>query len=127
MRNLLRIVDGFGGYLVGFLVAVLSRQRQRLGDHLDQLQHGAGVPEAQLQPAGILRTDQPMLVALHRKRHDGTGRDRIERVAATQLVRFGDGLKLLEFASSSCATMTALAILLADGNNRGGGDLPTSL
>jgi uncharacterized RDD family membrane protein YckC len=34
IRNLLRIVDGLGVYLVGFLVAVLSRQRQRLGDHL---------------------------------------------------------------------------------------------
>lgn len=37
--------------------------------------------------------------------------------------RAGDGLKLLEFACSSNATMTCLAILLADGNGRGGGDL----
>lgn len=37
--------------------------------------------------------------------------------------RFGDGLKLLEFGCSSNGTMTGLAILLADGNNRGGGDL----
>jgi hypothetical protein len=35
----------------------------------------------------------------------------------------GDGLKLLEFACSASGTLTALAILLADGNNRGGGDL----
>jgi len=35
----------------------------------------------------------------------------------------GDGYKLLEFGSSASGTMTALAILLADGNNRGGGDL----
>jgi hypothetical protein len=35
----------------------------------------------------------------------------------------GDGLKLLEFACSVEGTLTALAILLADGNNRGGGDL----
>ena len=35
----------------------------------------------------------------------------------------GDGLKLLEFGLSSCGTMTAMAILLADGNGRGGGDL----
>ena len=35
----------------------------------------------------------------------------------------GDGLKLLEFASSGCGTLSALAILLADGNGRGGGDL----
>ena len=35
----------------------------------------------------------------------------------------GDGLKLLEFASGSCGTLAALAILLADGNGRGGGDL----
>jgi len=36
---------------------------------------------------------------------------------------FNDGAKLLEFGSSSCSTLTALAVLLADGNNRGGGDL----
>ena len=39
--------------------------------------------------------------------------------------RFGDGLKLLEFGNSSSGTMTALALLLADGNGRGGGDLHT--
>jgi len=39
--------------------------------------------------------------------------------------RFGDGLKLTEFGCSSNGTMTALAILLADGNGRGGGDLET--
>lgn len=37
--------------------------------------------------------------------------------------RCGDGLKLLEFACGGIGTMTALAVLLADGNNRGGGDL----
>ena len=37
--------------------------------------------------------------------------------------KFGDGLKMLEFGSSGCGTMTALAILLADGNGLGGGDL----
>lgn len=37
--------------------------------------------------------------------------------------KLGDGLKLLEFGTSSNGTLTALAILLADGNNRGGGDL----
>jgi len=36
---------------------------------------------------------------------------------------FGDGLKLLEFACSGRGTMMALGVLLADGNNRGGGDL----
>ena len=35
---------------------------------------------------------------------------------------FGDGLKAKEFAMSAPTTMTALAILLADGNGRGGGD-----
>jgi hypothetical protein len=35
----------------------------------------------------------------------------------------GDGLKLLEFGASANGTLTALAVLLADGNNRGGGDL----
>src|SRR5437763_1139325 len=37
--------------------------------------------------------------------------------------RCGDGLQLLEFGCSAGGTLTALAILLADGNNRGGGDL----
>jgi len=37
--------------------------------------------------------------------------------------KFGDGLKLLEFGDSASGTMTGLAILLADGNGRGGGDL----
>jgi uncharacterized RDD family membrane protein YckC len=34
IRNLLRIVDGLFVYLVGFLVALCSKQRQRIGDHL---------------------------------------------------------------------------------------------
>jgi hypothetical protein len=35
----------------------------------------------------------------------------------------GDGLKLLEFACSAGGSLAALSILLADSNNRGGGDL----
>jgi uncharacterized RDD family membrane protein YckC len=34
IRNLLRIIDAIAVYLVGFLVALLSRKRQRLGDHV---------------------------------------------------------------------------------------------
>lgn len=37
--------------------------------------------------------------------------------------RMGDGLKLMEFGSSGDGTMMGLAILLADGNGQGGGDL----
>ncbi len=37
--------------------------------------------------------------------------------------RFGDGMKLLEFGASGSGAMCGLAVLLADGNNRGGGDL----
>ena len=36
---------------------------------------------------------------------------------------FGDGAKLVEFGASGGGLMTALALLLADGNNRGSGDL----
>lgn len=36
---------------------------------------------------------------------------------------FGDGMKLMEFGLSGCGAMSALAVLLADGNGRGGGDL----
>jgi uncharacterized RDD family membrane protein YckC len=32
LRTLLRLVDGLGGYLVGFIVVLVSRKRQRLGD-----------------------------------------------------------------------------------------------
>lgn len=39
---------------------------------------------------------------------------------------FGDGLKLMEFGSSGGGTMLGLAILLSDGNGRGGGDLHSS-
>jgi len=33
-RNLLRLIDGIAVYLVGFIVALLSKRRQRIGDHL---------------------------------------------------------------------------------------------
>jgi hypothetical protein len=39
---------------------------------------------------------------------------------------FGDGSKLLEFGCSAGSTMTALALLLASGNGRGGGDHPST-
>ena len=39
---------------------------------------------------------------------------------------FGDGLKLTEFSFSGCGTMSGLAILLADGNGQGGGDLDSA-
>jgi hypothetical protein len=35
----------------------------------------------------------------------------------------GDWAKLMEFTSSGCGMLACLAILLADGNGRGGGDL----
>lgn len=34
LRNIFRIVDGIGVYLVGLIVAVLSARRQRIGDHV---------------------------------------------------------------------------------------------
>lgn len=37
--------------------------------------------------------------------------------------KFGDGLKLMEFGASGGGAMLGLAILLSDGNGRGGGDL----
>lgn len=36
---------------------------------------------------------------------------------------FGSGMKLMEFSSDGMSVMQGLAILLADGNGRGGGDL----
>jgi hypothetical protein len=36
---------------------------------------------------------------------------------------FGDGSKLMEFSMSASGVLAGLAILLADGNGRGGGDL----
>lgn len=38
-------------------------------------------------------------------------------------VTFGSGYKLMEFASDGCSAMTGLAVLLANSNGRGGGDL----
>ena len=40
---------------------------------------------------------------------------------------FSDGIKLLEFGCNGNGAMTALAVLLADGNGRGGGDLTTTM
>jgi len=37
--------------------------------------------------------------------------------------KFGSGMKLTEFSGDYQSVMQGLAILLADGNNRGGGDL----
>jgi len=34
IRNILRLIDGLAVYLVGFFVALFSKKRQRLGDHL---------------------------------------------------------------------------------------------
>lgn len=34
IRNLCRIIDGIAVYLVGFLIAIFSKLRQRVGDHL---------------------------------------------------------------------------------------------
>ena len=39
--------------------------------------------------------------------------------------KFADGAKLMEFGMSACGTMTALAVLLSDSPDRGGGDLHT--
>lgn len=39
---------------------------------------------------------------------------------------FGEGLKLLEFGCDGDGLMTGLAILLSDGNGRGGGDIARS-
>jgi hypothetical protein len=40
-----------------------------------------------------------------------------------QAHKFNDGRKLLEFGAAGAGTMMGLAVLLADGNGRGGGDL----
>ena len=37
--------------------------------------------------------------------------------------KFDEGLKLMEFGHSTSSILFALTVLLADGNNRGGGDL----
>jgi len=41
-------------------------------------------------------------------------------------LKFNDGLKLLEITGGHSFTLSALALLLADGNGRGGGDFPCS-
>ncbi|HUI56915.1 MAG TPA: RDD family protein [Bryobacteraceae bacterium] len=47
VRNLLRVIDGFAVYVVGFLVAIFSKSRQRLGDHVARtvvVLPGIGIP-----------------------------------------------------------------------------------
>jgi hypothetical protein len=39
---------------------------------------------------------------------------------------FGEGVKLMEFGMSAGGSLTALAVLLSNGNGRGGGDLDSS-
>ncbi len=50
IRNLARLIDAFAFYLVGFIVAMLSKSRQRVGDHL------AGTVVFEKRVAGFLRT-----------------------------------------------------------------------
>lgn len=49
IRNLLRVVDGIAFYLVGFIIAIFSKLRQRLGDYL------ANTVVVEIKPKGILR------------------------------------------------------------------------
>jgi hypothetical protein len=51
---------------------------------------------------------------------------KIVNIKKKQYIRpstFGDGAKLMEFSMSANGVLAGLAILLADGNGRGGGDL----
>lgn len=56
-RNLLRIIDAVGLYLVGFLVALFSRERQRLGDH------AAGTRVVQGSPGNFVRVAATLALA----------------------------------------------------------------
>lgn len=49
IRNLLRIFDVIGVYLVGFLIAIFSKRRQRLGDHV------AGTVVVEREPGKAVR------------------------------------------------------------------------
>ena len=57
------------------------------GDLPDQRQHGVGVPEAQLDPAGVRRADQAALEGFHGERDHPGGRDGVQPVAIAQRVR----------------------------------------
>jgi hypothetical protein len=51
---------------------------------------------------------------------------RVANITKKQFIhpyKFDDGLKLMEFGASGGGTMMGLAVLLAVGNGRGGGDL----
>jgi hypothetical protein len=50
-RNAMRLIDGIGVYLVGWLVALTSKRRQRLGDHLAHTEVVTS-PEARGRPLG---------------------------------------------------------------------------
>ena len=53
-RNLLRPIDAFGVYVVGGVFALLSRNRQRLGDHLAQTLVVSRPPSAGLRALGVV-------------------------------------------------------------------------
>jgi hypothetical protein len=55
IRNLLRIVDGIAIYLVGFIVAIFSKMRRRIGDY------AAGTVVVEAPPHGILRSGAVVL------------------------------------------------------------------
>jgi len=50
----------------------------------------------------------------------------VDRKEYLDPLKFNDGLKLLEITGGRSFTLSALALLLADGNGRGGGDFPCS-
>jgi len=67
-------------------------------DHLHARDHGFRVPEAQIQPARVPGTDQPVLEAFHGERDRGAGRDGIHGVAIAELVGLGNRLQIVDAA-----------------------------
>ncbi len=103
IRNLLRLIDGIAVYLVGFLVALLSASRQRIGDHV------ARTIVVRRSPAKALRGVLAALwlaailagaygaFALHRNAPAIAVRETVTPPTLTPLASNGD-LKVLNFA-----------------------------
>ena len=61
-------------------------------DQLQQLQHDFGVAETQVQPAGILRREQPLLKALHGKGNGAPNGDGVQTQGVASLAGLGHGV-----------------------------------
>lgn len=101
IRNLLRLIDGVAVYLVGLIVALLSKQRQRIGDHL------AGTVVVESRPGAAARSALVLLWLLILGGGFGGAYLLHRGAAVTEAV--GDGGRTTEEASPAAPDAGGLA------------------